>query len=963
MIYFNEKNSQEDFKLVESTYTTSIIIDENEDWGIIRAARDLRDDIKKVSNQSPILGYDTGLIDLGKNKISSDTKDFINSKDGKVTTGAVIIGSIENSFFIKQLMQKNKIDVDDIVGKWESFTIQTIANPLPGIDKALVIAGSDKRGTIFGIYELSQKIGVSPWYWWADVPVEKHSSIYVKSGCYKQGEPSVKYRGIFLNDEVPCLTTWVENKFGGFNHYFYEKVFELLLRLKANYLWPAMWKPRVFNEEDLMNPEMADKYGIVMGTSHHEPMMRSWQEWSSVGEGPWDYKTNSGNIYDFWEKSVKRITDYESTITIGMRGDGDEAMDEESSMEEKKELLEKIIQDQREIIANNINSNLNQVPQLLALYKEVQTLYEKGLDIPEDITLLLADDNFGNIRMLPGDDKRDRSGGYGIYYHFDYVGGPRSYQWINTVPIQKIWEQLNMTYQYGVDRIWIVNVGDLKPMEFPIEFFTEMAWDIEKWNYDNLNDFAYDWAKRQFGEKYAADTAEILMKYTKYNGRRKPELIAEDTFSLINYKEAERVLKAFNEITVRAEKIYREIEDGKKDAFFQLVLYPTRASCNVLKMHVFAAKNQLFAEQGRAAANDYAEKTRKVFETEAADSSYYNKEIADGKWNGIMIQPHIGKSNWRGPKKNTMPAVRNIEIETGSQIGVFTEGSEEVLTGDQKGSLPLFSKFEKGEYYFEIFNTGKESFTYIITADKTWIEISKKAGKLEKQERIWVNIDWENLPERETVTGTITIKALDKEIQIEVVVSNPDKPELAELEEKTFIESKGYVSIEAEHYHKKKSVNGVGWKKIGGYGRTLSSMFICPTDSNSVLPPAEAPYLEYKIYISNPDLIKAKVYTAPSLNVNRDHGLRYAVAIDNKKHQIVDTFLEEYDAHHSLPYWAEGVKNNIRITESIHRIKETGFHTFRITMVDPGIVLQKIVLDMGGVKASYLGPPESFYKK
>lgn len=942
MIYFDQKLDKSDFIISAKNITPDIYVDKDDYWGVKRAVNDLQGDLNKVTDKS----Y----------QIKSNIEDL--------TGNPIIIGTIGKSKIIDKCIAEGKLVVKETNGCWESFTIQTVEDPCSGLEKALFIVGSDKRGTIFGIYELSRKIGISPWYWWADVEIEKRNNIFFHHGIYNQGEPSVKYRGIFLNDEAPCLTTWVEKTFGSFNHKFYEKVFELLLRLKANYLWPAMWKPRVFNEEDPLNPEMADKYGIVMGTSHHEPMMRSWEEWAKIGQGPWDYSKNSDNIYKFWENSIERIKDYESIITVGMRGDGDEAMSESSSMEEKIDLLENIIDDQREILEKKINDDIENIPQILALYKEVQSFYEQGMEVPEDITLMLADDNFGNIRMLPSVEDRKRKGGYGMYYHFDYVGGPRTYQWINTIPLKKIWDQMTLTYNYGVDKIWIVNVGDLKPMELPIDFFLDIAWDIGKWNHNTIDLFVKKWTAEQFDEKYSDKIAHILQKYTKYNGRRKPELVVEDTYSLINYQEAERVLANFDEIVDMAEDIYDSIDESKKDAFFQLILYPTRASRNILKMHVFAAKNKLYAKQGRTLANDYAELTKEVYEAEAADSQYYNKEMSDGKWDGMMIQPHIGKSNWRGPEENEMPSVEYIDVESGSEMGIAVEESYQTWPGSkEKCKLPVFSRFTRRKHYIEVFNKKKDPFDYHISSDRDWIKISSTEGSIEKQKRIWVSIDWSNVPTGIEITGTLIVTGSGQEVKIEVQVSNPLKPSIGELDEMTFVESEGYISIEVEHYANSVSGEKTSWIRVLDYGRTLSSMLVIPRKLEAFTTQEILPYLEYKIYINNPGLINVKVYTSPALNVNRDRGLRYTVSFDGKDEKIVDTFPPEYDADHGCELWALGVMNNAHITESKHMVEEKGLHTLKIKVMDPGIAIQKIVLDMGGVKPSYLGPLESFFAK
>ena len=519
------------FAIVSQSAAARIYVDSGDYPGVTRAAGDLQADISRVTGVSAEIVHALG----------------------QSGADAILIGTIGKSAVIDRLIREHKIDVGAVKGKWESTLIQVVERPLPGVKRGLVIAGSDKRGTIFGIYDLSQQIGVSPWYWWADVPVAHKDALFVKAGRYVQGEPAVKYRGIFLNDEAPSLTNWVNATYGGFNHKFYVKVFELLLRLKANYLWPAMWNS-AFNEDDAENPRLADEYGIVMGTSHHEPMLRAQQEWKRHGKGPWDYQTNAAVLDEFWEQGIARNKNYESTITLGMRGDGDMPMTEGANIA----LLEKIVAEQRKILAANMTPTLASNPKVWALYKEVQAYYEKGMRVPDDVTLLWCDDNWGNIRRLPTAEERNRPGGAGIYYHVDYVGDPRSYKWINTYQLPKIWEQMNLAYEYGADRIWILNVGDLKPMELPIEFFLDFARDPKRWNKDQLSEFTKLWAEREFGPEHAEEIADLVSKYTKYNARRKPEQLTPETFSLVDYHEAERVQEEWQKITLEAEALKRE---------------------------------------------------------------------------------------------------------------------------------------------------------------------------------------------------------------------------------------------------------------------------------------------------------------------------------------------------------------------------------------------------------------------
>ncbi|MDP3435325.1 MAG: glycosyl hydrolase 115 family protein, partial [Bacteroidota bacterium] len=441
---------KQDISIVTGGTAVPIVIDAGEFPGIVRVAKLFQDDIFQVTSLKPELVVG----ELPKSE------------------SIIIAGTIGKSKLIDQLVASGKLNISDLEGKWETSLIQVIKNPFPRIKQALVIAGSDKRGTIFGLFDLSRQIGVSPWHFWSDVPAKKHSELYARSGRYISGEPKVKYRGIFLNDEEPALGRWAVKNYGGFNHQFYEKVFELILRLKGNYLWPAMWWAS-FNTDDPINPELAEEMGIVMSTTHHEPMMRAHAEWKIKKGAAWNYETNKDTLQQFWKEGIERMDKHESIVSMGMRGDGDMAMTAETNIA----LLEKIVADQREIIENVTGKPASETPQLWALYKEVQDYYDNGMRVPDDVTLLLCDDNWGNVRKLPRPDDKPRAGGYGIYYHFDYVGGPRNYKWLNTSPLPAVWEQMHMAYEHGVDRIWLVNVGDLKPMELPISFFLDYAWN------------------------------------------------------------------------------------------------------------------------------------------------------------------------------------------------------------------------------------------------------------------------------------------------------------------------------------------------------------------------------------------------------------------------------------------------------------------------------------------------------
>ena len=910
------------FSLAAGGHAASLVVDEQEYPGVVRAAHDLQSDIQRVTGLTP---------ELVRNAAS---------QHGQV----VLIGTISRNPLIDRLIQEHKLDVSGVAGKWESTVIQVVEKPMPGVPRALVIAGSDRRGTIFGIYDLSEQIGVSPWYWWADVPVRHRDALYVAAGRYVHGEPTVKYRGIFLNDEAPALSGWVNATYGGYNHKFYEKVFELLLRLKANYLWPAMWGS-AFNEDDPENARLADEYGIVMGTSHHEPMLRAQQEWKRHGTGPWDYASNSGVLDKFWSEGIERNKNFESTITIGMRGDGDMPMTEGQNIA----LLEKIVADQRNILAQHMTAMLASDPQVWALYKEVQAYYEKGMRVPDDVTLLWCDDNWGNIRRLPTPEERNRAGGAGIYYHFDYVGDPRNYKWINTNPIAKVWEQMNLALNYGATRIWVVNVGDLKPMEFPIEYFLTLARDPQRWDKEQLPEYTRAWAEREFGAAHAGAIAELVTRYTQYNGRRKPELLDTDTFSLVNYREADRVESDWQTLLEGAEKLQKLLPEDEQDAYFELVLHPIKASAIVNELYIAAGRNRWYARQGRADANDQAARARELFQADAQLTDEYNHKLAHGKWNHMMDQTHLGYTYWQEPPLNVMPAVSEVQPLASPRMGVYAEG-----TADITGPMTLtFDNYQRQSRYVDVFNRGTGSFRYQASTSVPWILLSKTGGEISSEERLNVSVDWDKAPAGKA-SGEVTLTQEDQSaIKVRVEAFHPASP--ARESVNGFVEGDGYVSMEAEHFTASTSVGNARWERIPGYGATLSGMSIFPVTAPSLIPPQSAPTLEYRMFLFDAGSVNLQAIVGPTLNFVPGRGLRFTVAFDDQTPQVVDAL-----AHNSDKDWAQMVSDGVRRVEINLNVEKPGYHTLKIGMVDPGLVLERLIVSAGPLKPSYLGPPESF---
>jgi hypothetical protein len=838
--FITQKNTGEDFPVATASQTTSIYVDENDDWLVHKAASLLQNDIEMVTGKKP------GIV----SSLSSSAKNII------------IIGTINGSSTINQLIKEKKINVDGIKNKWEAFQLQIINDPIKNIENALVIAGSDKRGAAYGTFTLSEQLGVSPWYWWADVPVKKKSEVYVKKGTYNYPSPSVKYRGIFINDEAPAFSGWTKEKFGGVNHLMYEHMFELLLRLKANYLWPAMWV-NAFNDDDTLNPILANKWGIVMGTSHHEPMLRAQQEWKRYGKGQWNYDSNKIVLDSFWKKGIENMDHHESIVTIGMRGDGDLPMTQGTAIN----LLECIVADQRKIIEEVTHKPASETPQDWALYKEVQDYYDQGMRVPDDVTLLLCDDNWGNIRRLPKLNDKPRSGGYGIYYHFDYVGDPRNYKWINTNNIARVWEQMHLGYEYGVKNIWIVNVGDLKPMEFPISFFLDYAWNVNKWNEDNLNDYYTHWAAKQFGATYAKEIGDILKKYAQYASRRKPELLDAKTFSIENYDEALRITNDWNNLFKEASKINTELPAEYKDAYFELVLHPVEAFANLQNLYTAVAWNHYYAQQNNTPANKYADEAKQFYINDSTISATYN-HINNGKWNHMMDQTHIGYTYWQQPDEQKMPEVKYVTNESNSST--------------------LFSAPD-----------------------------SINKNRLIKY----------SIPKN--------IKA------------------------NSFYEENGYVSIEASHYTTKKDAANIQWKIIPNISRDGDGITTFPVTASTQNINANTPHLEYDFYTYGTGSFKINAYFSPTLNFHNDStGLQYAVSVDDEEPQIISINKNDNDKK----AWSDWVANNIIVKTTNHFISKNGKHTIKYWMISPPVILQKIVVDFGRLKSSYLGPPETIFK-
>ena len=938
--FVTEKANSGNFVLAHSGHAASILVDAADYKGVVRAAGDLQADVARVTGITPVLG---------------------NAPTG---APAVLIGTIGKSALIDGLVKSGKINVDAVKGKWESFVIATVRDPLPGVKQALVIAGSDKRGTIYGIYEVSEQIGVSPWYWFADVPVRHRAELAIQAGTYVQGPPAVKYRGIFINDEAPAFTGWAKEKFGGLNAKMYSHVFELILRLRGNYLWPAMWD-NAFNTDDPENPRVADEYGIVMGTSHHEPMMRSYQEWMHTkahrGNGEWNYASNKDAIQAFFREGIENGKNYEAIVTMGMRGENDVGMSSTGSFESDKAQLENIITDQRQILRDVLHKDPKEVPQLWALFTEVLKYYDAGMKVPDDVTLLFTDDNVGDIRRLPTTAEAKRSGGAGIYYHMDMHGGPYSYQWLNSNPLPKVAEQMSLAYRYGADRIWIVNIGDIKPLEMPIEYFLRLGWNPDAISKDKVGDWTRAWARREFGPEYAADIADIVAKYGKYNGWRKPERVSPETYSVLNYREAERVEAAWNALIARAEAIAPKLPREAQDAYYQLVLHPVKACGNLVLMNIAAGRNHVFAAQGRASTNDEAALVRELFAKDQALTDAYNHTLAGGKWNHMMDQTHLGYTDWYPPLVNVSPAVSEVLPAKASIFALALEGAPRFWPGFWlPPEAPKLDSLSKRNTFFEIYRVGSEPVDVHYQADQPWIVLSEtKAFSAAKDDRrVMIDIDWKKAPVGEA-TGFVTVTGGTGKVKIKVSTLRAT-PQQEKEAKGAFGGLLGPIAIVAADANRNIAAGGAKWEVLPDFGRGRAAMEATPVTAPSRQAGAAAPRLEYDIYLAKAGTYQVDVVTGTTLDFHADNNLGLAVSLDGGAPDVRYAFTPETRESETFlgKAFHENALNNVRTMHFTVKADRAGRHVLKLGMVDPAVVVQKIVIHDEALPVSYFGPPE-----
>ena len=948
--------------------------------GVIRVTEKVAHDVELVSGKKPQILVEKEIPET----LESSGEDW-----------TIIAATKGKSSFLKKLEEAGSAELKELEQKRECYAwiFPEIKNRTKS--NLLVIAGSDKRGTIYGLFHLSEMLGVSPFVDWCGLMPPKQEKIELREdmACISK-EPSVRYRGFFINDEWPAFGNWCNHNFGGFNAKAYDHVFELLLRLKGNYLWPAMWSARFADDgPDLLNAELADEYGIIMGMSHHEPCLRQGEEYkylrgkNSVYGDAWNFRTNREGITKFWEDGLKRSGKFENVITVGMRGEADTAiMGKNATLEDNIQLLRDVLKTQKKLIQEHVNPDLTKVPRMIALYKEVEEFFygdEKtkglmGAEELEDVILMLCDDNYGNLRTLPTEEMRKHAGGYGMYYHLDYHGWPVSYEWINSSYLPKIWEQMSMAYDFGVRELWMVNVGDIATQEFPLSFFLDMAYDFDRWGSRALNctqEYTRKWVRQQFGsvEEETQDTiADILEQYTKIIHRRRPEALNPETYHPVQEKESSRIFEEAEQLLKKLQDVYETIEKTNPQnlsAFIALVYYPAFGTMNLVKMQILAGWNHYYANLGAVCANDYVDEVERCMEQDRKAVEMYH-QMDQGRWYGMGMSQHIGFTHWNEDECRNPVVMRVIPLKKRS-ILVAADGTAQHAEGspwlDNTMKLKDFLNPDCTRASVPLYSRSDLKAEYKVLKKPGWLSVEPMEGWLDgvsqKKVRLNLTLIKQRLPEtnQDTIQDSLEIATPEGKCEITVPVYTGNLQD----KKNVFVDTMGYLSIEAAHYVN--SVPGnykdrqVKFENLQGYGKTNSAMKAFPSDACTV-PGQDAPYLEYQFVLEESGTYEAEFYMQPSNPVTRENQLLYAVRINEEMTETVNAVEKDYQVGDQAEKWAEGVLSQIR-RQTVSIKCRAGFNTLRVYHVTPGFVLEKIVIYPMGEKPeeSYLGPAETYH--
>ena len=891
-----------------------------------------------------------------------------------------------------------------VEGKRESYAFIVAENPVEGIESALVIYGSDKLGTIYGLFHLSELLGVTAMVDWGDCQYVKQDSFILKEeDSFVSKEPSVKYRGFFINDEWPCCGNWATSHFGSFNAKMYDHIFEYLLRMKGNYLWPAMWAENfMLDGPDLESMKLADEYGIYIGMSHHEPCMRSGAEYSKV-RGPkspygdaWSYVTNKEGILRFWEDGVKRSIGHNVFPTVGMRGENDSKMlGEDSLISDNVRLLKEIITKQREMIHEHLETNGKKVPQLFAVYKEVEDYYfgggsEEGLrgfKELEDVTLLLCEDNWGNMRALPEAFERNHRGGFGMYFHLDYHGDPVSYEWVSSTELSKIWEQMTEAYEYGVRELWIVNVGDVKFQEFPLNYFMDLAYDFEKWGSlapNSTKEYTKAWIESVFGsytsKEEREEIQEVLEGYLKINALRKPESLNDTVYHPAHYLECEKLLSFCGKLEEKNERLWKILEErGMGDAYFSMIYFSAEASFNLLKMHLYSGKNHLYASQGKAVANEYDKLVEACIEKDEALKTQM-AEFKEGKWAGMELASHIGFTNWndedwrypvrhiiRLPKKPRLVVTRADKTQhyTNQYFPITLVIDDFVVSSSKKAKIQIANggqgsvkwKIQEGARKVGLDGIAHESGE---GSRCEWLEFSQISGETALQDEVEISLKEENLPLGEEVSCSFEIKTETEFVPVLVKALQKDT---SALPEGAFLAEHGMFVIDAVHYADKQAGlyegEAVEFEELYDFGKYQSGIKAFPVTS-SFDSKENAPSVTYELYSEEEKDCFLNLYTSPANPLIYGGKLSVEVSVNEGAGKLVEFTKAGYKGGEPgcIP-WEQAVLNQEHVGSTEISLKK-GLNKITVFAREAGMVLERLVVYPKDIEraVSYLGEKE-----
>lgn len=935
-------------------------------------------------SEPSVVGTAVGLLASDIEKVTGRVPSV--SGNGSVPAScryAVIAGTLGHSSLIDALVRDRKIDVSSISGDWERYAVRLVEAPLKGVRRALVVVGSDRRGTAYGLLSLSRAIGVSPWYWWMDAPVEHRNSICLSVNAYDAATPSVKYRGIFINDEDWGLLRWAKRNFekelGNIGPKTYEKVCELLLRLNANMLAPAMHEASTAFYQIPQNKEIADKYGIIITASHCEPLLlNTASEWHKDRYGDWNYNTNSERIDSVLNARVVETSPYENAYVIALRGLHDRAMSGAENLDSRKATVQRALLNQRKMLSDVLGKDASEIPQFFTPYKEVLDVYNQGLELPDDVTIVWPDDNYGYMKRLSGPKEQLRSGRSGVYYHSSYLGRPHDYLWMNTTSPTLMYEELRKAYDSTADRYWLLNSGDIKSCEFAVDFFLSMAYDIDSFSYERAASYRSEWLCGMLGEKNRDAYRSIFDEFYHQAFIRKPEFMGwgyqwttdkhgnerntDTDFSFANYREAERRLEAYRKISSETEALMAQLPSSHIPCFYQSVYYPVKACELMSRMVLSGQKNRWYALQRRSSATAAADEAIRCHDSLRVITEGYNS-LLDGKWNHVMTMGQGFAASYF--KK---PVLREVKLSPAPELGVMVENEGSLNGVSSYHLLPAFNGYFRCAYFIDIFNRGKGQLSWTAETDKEWILLSRTSGKTADEDRIMVSVDWNNVPVGDKIAGTVTIKD-GSGVQENVLVSvfNPSYPTREDLNG-IYVQHNGYVSIDAAGYHRKRENDAIRIIDIPNLGiENKAVQFGNPMMPKQNTRNGDVPCVEYDFYTFEQGSVDVYTYVLPTFVLSADRGYsgheatnietQYGVCIDDGPVMNPSTSSVEY-----AQIWYESCLKNCRVNKTTLHINEPGRHSIRILCGDAGTVLQKIVLDFGGLKRSYLGPEPTMVK-